>query len=69
MLEEWGGCVEVVVVVLAVREGAGCQRGSQPGSQDTLCRPLEMNRKRREGAREEEREKTRETFPKQNTKT
>lgn len=34
-----------------------CQWGSQPGSQDTLCRPLETKRKRREGAREEERGK------------
>lgn len=37
----------------------GCQWGSQPGSQDTLCRPLETKRKRgererrrREGRRE-----------------
>lgn len=31
----------------------GCQRGSQPGSQDTVCRPLETKRKRK--VREQER--------------
>lgn len=52
----------------------GCQWGSQPGSQDTLCRPLETKRKREREERgsegeKEERGKKRETFPKQNTKT
>lgn len=31
--------------------GVSCQRGSQPGSQDTLCRPLETKRKTRERER------------------